>query len=357
MVTLKLKLSKSRINFLQNKIRLAKNSGKLKSSIKFISVLLISRGNSITETASILAISCEQVRQTLKKYICGGLRALAIKTSRKKQGRPPKLTKSQRKELSMCIQRSPTELGFESACWRSPMIQELILTKFGVCYSAKYISELLKTMGFSYQKAKFDADKKDDEKREEWLSIDWPNILKTAKERKAYLLFADECSFPQWGSLSRTWSLKGVQPTVKTCGVRKGYKVFGMIDYFSGKFFSKGIEGKLNGESYIDFLQDILNKTKKHIFLVHDGAPYHKSKKVNEFIAKNKSRINVNRLPSYSPDFNPIELLWKKIKERGTHLKFFKTFGALKDAVNSSLEYFSNACSEVLSLFGIYKPC
>ena len=35
------------------------------------------------------------------------------------------------------------------------MIQELIHQKFGVFYSVKYISQLLKNLGFSYQKARF----------------------------------------------------------------------------------------------------------------------------------------------------------------------------------------------------------
>ena len=35
------------------------------------------------------------------------------------------------------------------------MIQDLILTKFKVKYSPRYIAELLKNMGFSYQRARF----------------------------------------------------------------------------------------------------------------------------------------------------------------------------------------------------------
>jgi hypothetical protein len=56
------------------------------------------------------------------------------------------------------------------------------------------------------------------------------------------LLFGDEVSFAQWGSLGYTWALKGQPPVVKTTGKRKGYKVLGLIELFSGRFFYHGQE-------------------------------------------------------------------------------------------------------------------
>ena len=94
-------------------------------------------------------------------------------------------------------------------------------------------------MGFTYQKAKFVSDHLNEEKRNQWLTKTWPEILALVKEQNAYLLFGDEASFPQWGTLSYTWARRGQQPTIKTAGKRKGYKVFGLIDYFTGRFFYK----------------------------------------------------------------------------------------------------------------------
>ncbi len=50
-------------------------------------------------------------------------------------------------------------------------------------------------------------------------------------------VFEDEASFAPWGSLSYTWARRGQQPEVPTSGKRKGYKVFGAIEYFSGRLF------------------------------------------------------------------------------------------------------------------------
>ncbi|WP_197910507.1 IS630 family transposase [Desulfosarcina ovata] len=182
--------------------------------------------------------------------------------------------------------------------------------RFSVAYSTHYISQLLKNMGFSYQKAKFVADHKDAEKRKEWLQHTWPEIIKMAEEKNAYILFGDEASFPQWGSLTYTWAKRGKQPVVKTSGKRRGYKVFGLIDYFSGRFFCKGHEkGRLNSESYAAFLTEVLSKTRKHIILIQDGARYHTSKAMQRFFDEKANRLTVFDLPSYSPDYNPIEKL------------------------------------------------
>jgi hypothetical protein len=85
------------------------------------------------------------------------------------------------------------------------MIQWLIYEMFGVEFSVHYIPQLLKNMGFSYQKAKFVADHRNPEKRKQWLKQKWPEILKLAEKKNAYILFGDEASFPQWGSLTSTW--------------------------------------------------------------------------------------------------------------------------------------------------------
>src|SRR5215468_6991848 len=86
-----------------------------------------------------------------------------------------------------------------------------------------------------------------------WLEQKWPTIVRAAKRRQGLILFEDEVSVAQWGSLSYTWARRGRQPEVPTSGKRKGYKVFGAIDYFSGCLFYQGIEGRFHSDSYQAF--------------------------------------------------------------------------------------------------------
>lgn len=153
---------------------------------------------------------------------------------------------------------------------------------------------------------------------------------------------------------SYTWARRGRQPAVPTSGKRKGYKVFGAIAYFSGRLFFQGIEGRFNSDNYQAFLQMIMAQTTEHLFLIHDGARYHTSASTQAFLVAHSERITEHPLPSYSPDYNPIEYLWKKTKQRATHNKYFKEFLALTVSVDKALAYFATHPETVLGLFGRY---
>jgi transposase len=269
-------------------------------------------------------------------------------------GRKANLTRTQQKRLGELIDAGPEAAGFDSACWNSILIRVLIEREFGVLYDRFYVCELLRNLGFSFQKARFVSDHLDEAKRQAWLAEDWPRILKAAQKHKALILFGDEASFAQWGSLSYTWARRGVQPIVKTGGKRKGYKVLGLIEYFSGRFFYQGQEERFTSETYQTFLRDVLRQTRQHLFLIQDGAKYHTSKSTQQFFAAHAERLTVCQLPSYSPDYNPIEYLWRKVKKEATHNKYFEAFENLVQSVEKTLAAFTERAPEVLNLFGRY---
>ena len=286
-----------------------------------------------------------------RAFLLHGLDSLVYRHS---GGRRPKLPPKQKKRLVELIEAGPLVVGLETACWTSGLIRVLIWREFGVLYNRQYVCTLLSNLGFSFQKARFVSDPLDAAKRLAWLAEKWPAIVRAAKRRHGLILFEDEASFAQWGSLSYTWARRGRQPEVPTSGKRKGYKVFGAIDYFSGQLFYQSIEGRFNSASDQGFLQMLLAQTTQHLFLIHDGARYHTSAATQAFLAAHRHRITVEPLPSYSPDYNPIEYLWKKTKQRATHNKYFKEFAELTVSVDKALAYFATHPETVLGLFGCY---
>jgi transposase len=327
----------------------AQRRGDIRLVKRILAIFALRDSNSPSHVASLLKVSIDSVLDWARRFLCYKLNGLKDKKS---PGRPAKLNKSQKRLLADFIDAGPTACGFSAACWRSPMIQHLIFEKFGIFYSVHYLAELLKSLGFSYQKAKFVADHLDEKKRQLWQQKTLADAIELARQQKAYLLFGDEASFPQWGTLSYTWSRRGRQFEVKTSGKRKAYKVFGLIDYFTGKFFSQATESRLTSVSYEAFLTQVLSQSKRRIVLIQDGARYHTSKAMQAFFARHSERLTVFQLPSYSPDFNPIEKLWKKLKEQETHLHYFPTYESLKEKVDQALIKFANAPQEILALFG-----
>jgi len=374
---------------------------------------------SFEEMAGYLNVTAKTLYNWFKGFVTGGFDWLLRKWF-KGRGASSKLNNRQKDELYEMIEAGPEKNGFDSGIWNSAMIMELILVKFGVKYNPRYLSRLLKNMGLSYQKAKFISDKVDEEEyrkaREKWIDETWPRILEQAKRNDSIILFGDEVSFAMWGSLARTWAPRGKQPVVKTKGCRKGLKMFGAIEFKSGRLHfmeslaysltpkslkqlkEEGVPeellaqlkelknekyktkeeylkaltevlgeqeanknrsvllkhaetaGRFNGATYVEFLKQIIETSSSHIILVEDGAPYHGSQVVKEFVESHSERISIERLPAFSPDFNPIEKLWKNTKKEATHCKYFETFEELRESVVKAFGKFLNDATKVIGV-------
>ena len=80
-------------------------------------------------------------------------------------------------------------------------------------------------------------------------------------------------------------------------------------------------QGSLNGKNFLSYVKNTLIPTlKKGDIVVMDNLSCHKVKGVKEAIEE--AGASVLYLPPYSPDFNPIEMMWSKMK---TLLRNWKT--------------------------------
>ena len=351
-MNIRIRLSRQTVKALQARLQQAYDRGDLRL-VRRISALLeyLTQHTPILTLCQKWGVAGSTFYLWLHELVLEGLDSLIYQHA---GGRPAKLTKTQKKQLGQGIDQGPQKAGFDTGCWNTILIQELIRREFHVLYNRYYLCELLRNLGFSYQKAKFVSDHLDEAKRHAWRTQEFPQILKEAQTRGACLLFGDEASFPQWGSLSYTWARRGKTPEVKTSGKRKAYKVFGAIEYFSGQLFHGGIEGKFNSVSYQAFLLSVMAQTTQHLILIQDGAKYHTSKAMKEFFAQHTARLTVYQLPSYSPDYNPIEYLWRNTKKDATHNKYFEQFQEVLGAVEHTLNKFARDASAVFRVFGQY---
>jgi len=89
---------------------------------------------------------------------------------------------------------------------------------------------------------------------------------------------------------------------------------------------------------------------KYNLSLIWDGAKIHAGKPVKQFLTDNPGRIQLYRLPAYSPELNACELLWAYLKDRLAN-RVFLNLDELYDAVCEELELIKNNRNLIRSFF------
>lgn len=87
--------------------------------------------------------------------------------------------------------------------------------------------------------------------------------------------------------------------------------------------------------------------------MVVDNARIHCAALIKNFL-KEEARLVLIPLPPYSPNLNPIEKLWKWLKQTVIANQFHPTRSSIEKAMNQFLEEITQAPEQVLSRLGIH---
>lgn len=155
-------------------------------------------------------------------------------------------------------------------------------------------------------------------------------------------MFGDEASFWLDGTLHQTWSRVGVQPRVDTFGMRKTAHVYGAVSVEARPHFVYQFATVFNGATFLDFLKELIARCpRRKVFLIIDNGPCHRLEPEGiEWLVRHHDRIELHRLPKYSPELNGIEGVWKVTKKRTTHNRFYRTVDERDSALVDTFETF-----------------
>lgn len=151
------------------------------------------------------------------------------------------------------------------------------------------------------------------------------------------LFYYDESHFGLTPCVPYAWQCKGQTIEIPTA---KG-KYINIAGFFSKKnaFLSYQSETTINTEKLVEIFNDFAKKITKKTIVVLDNAPIHKSKLFVQNIEKwrNENDLFLFFLPTYSPELNLIEILWRKIKYNWLDFSAFLSFDNLKNNLNQIL--------------------
>lgn len=114
--------------------------------------------------------------------------------------------------------------------------------------------------------------------------------------------------------LRRQWQPVGEQRPACVPEENEKVALYGTLDLTSGETCVEAYE-KGRSDYTIEYLESLLRHTKGQILLVWDQARWHTSNEVTEWL-ENTDRIETYLLPVRSPEANPMEDLWRELKEQ-----------------------------------------
>jgi transposase len=179
---------------------------------------------------------------------------------------------------------------------------------------------------------------------------------KKAAACRGVILFEDEASFWLDGTLHRTWARIGFQPRIDTFGLRKTAHVFGAISLEDARFTYQ-FTAKFNGESFLGFLKQIVARyPRRKVFLIIDNGPCHNlGEGGKEWLHDHSHRIELFRLPPYSPEFNPMEPVWKTTRKLTTHNRFYATTDERDTALRGTFGKFRQQPTLIDAHVAVYR--
>ena len=248
----------------------------------------------------------------LAAFASGGQKALQAKPI---PGRPA--TRLGEQLAGAVRDQTPQQYRFEFALWTLRLIGELIERRIGHRVSRSAVGRVMATLGFTPQRPLYRAMQRDAVWVERGQKEHFPAIAAEAKRVGATLLFADEASIRSDYPAGTTWAPMGKTPVVDATGRRFSLNRR-LAVRATGPFRFMVHEGSATAKVFLPFLKRLRQDAKRPAFLVVDGHPIHKAKRVKDYVATPPSRLKLFFLPPYSPHLNPDEHVWGNVKARCT---------------------------------------
>ncbi|MCP1357029.1 transposase [Aneurinibacillus migulanus] len=122
-----------------------------------------------------------------------------------------------------------------------------------------------------------------------------------------------------------------------------------MVNVHTGDFFCQPAS-QCKTTDFQRFLMTILERYEgKRVILVMDNARIHKAKELQPFFEANRERLFCIYLLPYSPNLNPVERMWKGLKEVVIANRFHPTQASIAQAVDDFTYYVEENMERVLS--------
>jgi transposase len=121
-------------------------------------------------------------------------------------------------------------------------------------------------------------------------------------------VFIDESGLSQRPHRCRTWSPRGQTPVLQYSFNWKTLSAMAGVTWWN--FYFRLYPGSIRSPQVVQFLSHLMRHIPKDMLVIWDGLRAHRSRLVSDFVAQQNGRIELEYLPAYAPELNPVEYLW-----------------------------------------------
>ena len=183
-------------------------------------------------------------------------------------------------------------------------------------------------------------------------SLDAADVDLDQPIKPAKMVYFDSTDLHLCPEVGPTYQPSGEQLKVETPGkLNPWYALFGSLVYPSGQGLYTIHQLKRHQEvmAHLQLLVDTEPQT--FWFVIMDNASAHTTPALDQFLKDNRQQLELVFLPTYSPNLNLIEKLWKMMRAQVTNNQPFADLPALSEAVVNWFEKLSFA--QFCSLMGV----
>ncbi len=273
---------------------------------------IVEGGMKQAEAARVFGVGRTSIHHWLRAYKEGGYAALKAR----KRG-PKRISRLQGHQAATIVnlieQKHPEQLQLPFTLWTREAVGNLIRERYGIDVSVSTVGRYLKRWGFTPQKPLRRAYERDPQAVQAWMKTDYPAIAKRAKAEKGLVYWGDEMGMRSDHQAGRSYGRKGKTPVIPGTGQRFGCNMISALTN-QGQLAFMVFRERFTSPVFLEFLRRLVRHAGRKVFLIVDGHPVHRSRKVRQWLREQEDRIEMFRLPGYSPDLNPDELLNQDVK-------------------------------------------
>ena len=228
------------------------------------------------------------------------------------------------------------------------MVREFVHRRFGLRLARSACRAYLHRLGFVLKRPHKRLLKADAAKRQAFVR-EYVALRREAAAVKGKILFVDEAHFYADVDLRAKWVLKGEPALVDSTSPRWGEKAsyYSAVCLETGEVDAMAVEGNSSAETSVAFLQRLRARHAEPLCIVWDNGPAHGGEALRAYLRTPGLRLQLVRLPAYSPDYNADEAIWAWIREEVTANTCFGTAAKAREKVDAFFHGVAERATEV----------